>query len=124
MFFSKILEGVFIESIDRKDVSAGLATLQDISKAGVDVSVFMKLVLHKVRSILLLRYAKNLKKVVEEQFGKEDIAFLEKIGERKGSNINSRSLSAMLSAYAQLGVAHIPTLPVELALMELLESEG
>jgi DNA polymerase-3 subunit gamma/tau len=114
----------FIEAIDRKDISLGLATLSDISKAGVDVHVFMKLVLHKLRSILLLRYAENLKKVVEEQFGKEDIAFLEKISERKGSNINARALSAMLGAYAGIGVAHLPTLPVEIALIELLVAEG
>ncbi len=110
----------FIEAIDRKDLEAGLATLSDLSRAGVDMKVFMKLVLHKLRSILLLRFAKNLKPVVEEQFGSDDFSFLEKISERKGSNVNASVLSAILGAYAQIGVAHIPALPIELVLIELL----
>ena len=114
----------FIEAIDKKDTDAGLSTLSDLSKQGVDMQVFLKLVLHKLRSILLIRFAKNLVPVVKEQFGDDDVSFLEELSTRKGSNINAATLKVLLEAYAKLGVAHIPTLPIELALIDLSNSQA
>ena len=114
----------FIESIDKRDLSAGLSSLSDISKEGVDMHVFLKLVLHKLRSILLLRFAKNLESIIKEQFNDEDFAFLLNISERKGSNINAATLSELLGAYSKIGSAHIPPLPIELSLIRMFGDEG
>ena len=111
----------FIEAIDRKDTNAGLSVLSDIEEQATDTQIFMKLVLHKVRSILLLRFAQNLEPLIEAQFSDTDVAFLKEISARAGSSVNARALHSLLGAQTKLGATHIPTLPLELALIELSE---
>ena len=113
----------FIESVDKKDLDSALEGLSKASEEGVDMRVFLKLALHKMRSILLLRFAKNLEGIIDEQFSEEDFKFLKKISAKKGSGINSNTLRELLDAYSKIGNAHIPQLPIELALITLIGSE-
>jgi len=120
---SSVLINDFIESVDKKDLEDALGALSKAVENGVDMRVFMKLVLYKMRSILLLRFAKNLEKIIEEQFSTEDFSFLKDISLRKGSGINAQVLSVFLEAYTKIGNAHISQLPIELALISLIGNE-
>lgn len=111
----------FIEAIDKKELNVGLESLNKAAESGIDMKVFLKLGLHKMRSVLLLRFAKNLESIIEEQFSKEDFTYLKKIAARKGSNINASTLAAFLDAYVKIGNTHIPQLPIELTLVSLLK---
>ena len=117
------LINAFVENVDKKDLNGALETLQKTAENGVEMKVFSKLILHKIRSILLLRFAKNLESIIEGQFSKEDFEFLKRISERKGSGINANVLSSLLDAYTKIGTAHIPQLPIELALISLFDAE-
>lgn len=114
----------FIEALSVKDLNAALGVLQDVSAQALDTKLFLTLVLHRVRTIMLLRYAKNLEKTLEAQFSEDDFTFLVSISERKDVAINSQLLSSLLDAVSNIEIATIPTLPIELALIELFSANN
>jgi len=94
--------------------------LQNITKTvevGVDFVTFQKLLLDRVRAVMLLRNSSSLKKSIEEQFSKEDFELLQKLATDDQAKVNSKILSALLSAYADTPHAYITQLPLELALV-------
>jgi DNA polymerase-3 subunit gamma/tau len=109
----------FIEAIDKKEIDEALGVVGSVVSENLDIKTFMKLALHKIRVILLLRYSKETEDVFKEQFVKEDFEFLKEISESKESNINSETLYDLLGAYDSIGRAYIPQLPVELALVKM-----
>ena len=109
----------FIEAIDKKEIDEALGVVGSVVSENLDIKTFMKLALHKIRVILLLRFSKETEDVFKEQFVKEDFEFLKEISENKESNINSETLYDLLGAYDSIGRAYIPQLPVELALVKM-----
>ncbi len=113
----------FVSALSDKQIEPALKSLRDAVNANIDAKVFLQLVLQKLRFILLLRYAKEMEKEIEEEVSLEDFAFLRKIAGEKSANsdgINSALLSELLLSYDQISRAHIPSLPIELALMRIL----
>ena len=109
-----------IEAIDRGDIGETLLKIQESLNKGVDVKIFLTLLLHKIRFILLLRFSKGLESHIEEQFANEDFLFLKKISSDKNSHINAALLGELLNAYTYIGLSHVPQLPIELALIKVL----
>lgn len=101
---------------------AALEVLQAADKENVEVKLFLKLVLGKVRAVLLLRYAPELAPHLEEEYGPDDFAFLSTLASEKNA-LHSSMLATLLLAYDQTGRAVIPTLPLEMALLELAEDK-
>lgn len=113
----------FIKAIAEKKLDDALKVVETIVSQNFDMKTFMKLVLHKIRVVLLLKYAKEMEKGFEEQFVKEDFDFLKKMSENKDSNINSDVLYELLGAYDAIARSYITQLPIELALVKLLQSK-
>ena len=110
----------FIEAISEKKLNSALEVVGSVVSQNLDMKTFMKLVLHKIRVVLLLKYAKEMEDGFKEQFVKEDFDFLKKLSENKDSNINSKVLYELLGAYDAISRSYISQLPVELALVKLL----
>lgn len=110
-----------VRALDAKDLKAGLLSVSQAVEQNIDMKTFIKLLLHKVRAILLLRFAPEMGKEFEEQFVKEDFELLKKIAEDKETNIDERLLYELLGAYDAINHSYIPQLPVELALTRLLK---
>lgn len=110
----------FVESLQSKDLDKGLLAVNTAVENGVDMKVFLKLALHKLRSILLLRFTTDLEKNIKDQFSDEDFKFLKNMSKEKESNINSVTLYELLGAHSKIGYTSIPQLPIELVLIKLL----
>jgi len=110
----------FVEAVSEKKLEDALRVVGTVVSQNVDMKTFLKLVLHKIRVVLLLKYAKEMEGGFKEQFVKEDFEFLKKLSEDKDSNINSEILYELLGAYDAIGRSYIPQLPVELALVKLM----
>tara|TARA_Y100000310_G_scaffold345555_1_gene466455 strand:+ start:6724 stop:7755 length:1032 start_codon:yes stop_codon:yes gene_type:complete len=110
-----------IQSIEKSDLEKGLSAIGKAVEQNVDMKVFMKLVLHHIRSILLIRFAHDMESHIKTQFSKEDFEFLKSIADNKDSKINAAILSGLLEAYSRIGYSHIPELPIELALVSFSE---
>jgi DNA polymerase-3 subunit gamma/tau len=108
-----------IAAIVEGDSAKGLKAIQSAADQAVDMKVFIKLLLHKVRVVLLLRFAKELEKSIKETVSEEDFAFLKVLAAKTDSCITSVTLSELLSAYDATARAYIPQLPLELALVKL-----
>lgn len=113
----------FIRSVDGKDLSAGLETIKFAVLNDVDTLIFLKMILQKMRAVLLLKYAKNTEGSIKEEYSEEDFDFLKELSLKKESNINSKTLLEMLSAYDMVARANIPELPLELALIKIVGKE-
>ncbi len=108
-----------IEAIETANTENGLLAINEASSNNVDMKAFTKLLIHKVRSIMLLRFAPTMSKDIEQEFSETDFAFIKKIASSKTGKIGPKTLSILLSAYEDSGRSHLPELPLEIALVEL-----
>lgn len=109
----------FLNALATKDIQQALDVLHTALKGGVEARVFMLLVVHKVRGVLLLRFAPKMEGTLAEQFSPDDLEFLKKLA-KDGTNINSSLLSELVGALIDLPRAPVPVVPVELALYKAL----
>ncbi|MFC1623515.1 DNA polymerase III subunit gamma/tau [Patescibacteria group bacterium] len=109
----------FISSIAESEIEKGLTAISVAVENNVDMKIFTKLILHKMRAILLLRYAKDLEKTFKSEFSEKDFEFLNKLSKDKEANITSNTIKEMLDCYGQIGRAYILQLPLEMALVKL-----
>ncbi len=109
-----------VGAIAGSDIEKALEIVANTVEENLDLLVFQQLLLHRVRAVLLLKVAPSMITSLKEQFNTEDFKFLEELAKRKESNINSKTLLALLDAYANTKSAYIKHLPLELALVELL----
>ncbi len=112
-----------IESISKKDVNLGIGMINKAVEQNVDMKIFTKLILQKMRATLLLRFAPDTKGLFEKDFSEEDFSFLQNIASNKESNISSRVLKEIMNAYTEIGYSHISHLPLELAIISLVGKE-
>jgi DNA polymerase III gamma/tau subunit len=116
----KKLIGDFIEAISKKDLPGALALVQVAVKDNIDIRTFLKLVLHKLRIVLLLRYAPVLNASFENEVGEDEFKTLKAIASAQGSYINSQVVLELLDAQDKTKYAEITALPLELSLIKLM----
>lgn len=109
-----------IKALEEGTLSRGLAALERASSENIDMGIFIKILLERLRTILLLRFAKEMEKELSEEFTETDFELLKKIAANKDSKIKSDTLSELLSASGDVAYASVPELPLELALIKLI----
>jgi DNA polymerase-3 subunit gamma/tau len=110
----------FIRAIDENNLSLGLEAISKATEGNIDMLLYFKLVLHKMRSILLLRNLKCSEEKLQDEMTDTDFKFLKGLAEKKPSKINSDTLLILLSYYDMVSKAYIPELPLELVLTKLI----
>ena len=111
-----------LESIAEGKLDAALSAVSRAAEGSIDMKVFLKLLLHKARAVLLLRFAPELKAELAKQFSEEDFVLLTRLAGQRESKINSALLRELLEAYSETGFSYLPQLPLELALSRVLGS--
>lgn len=115
------LVNLFIEAIAEKDLDKGLKSIQKAVEDSIDSQVFLKIILHKIRAILLLRSAKDLEKLIQDDFSEKDFKFILDLA-KKSKEINSNVIFALIEATEQMRNSYISHLPLELALIKLIKN--
>ncbi len=110
----------FIQALSDKNIENGLSAIREAGEQNIDMKVYLKLILVKLRAALLLRYAPEMKKDIEGKLSEGDAEFLREILKIKRDGISSKTLAELLQAYQELRFAFIPELPLELALVRIL----
>ncbi len=110
----------FLEALSSKDIEKGYLSIEQASKQNIDMGIFLKMILLKLRYALMLRYAPSTKKSIEELLSNDDLEFIEKLISSKPEHISSATLSILLDAYQDLRNAVISEIPLELALVKIL----
>lgn len=109
-----------LSALAEDDANKGVSAIKKAGENNVDMKVFLNLVLHKMRAVLLLRFAKDMEKGMKDEFTEEDFAFLKGLSGKEGAKLTSQTLKELLYAYDEMRFASIPELPLELALMKLI----
>ncbi len=104
-------------ALGNKDVAKALNSVHCAVEGNVDMKVFIKLLLHKLRAVLLLRYAPDINQ--KSHFSDEDYMFLTSLSKEKG--IDASLLKEFLEAYSGIGSASVPQLPIELAIVNIIK---
>lgn len=110
----------FVQTLSRKELEPALRLLHLALSENIDAKIFLKLVLEKLRFVLLLRFAKDLEGEIAEEVSPDDFLFLKTLAAERDSALSPSLLLALLEAVDRVGRAHIPALPIELALVKVL----
>ncbi|MDO8564998.1 MAG: DNA polymerase III subunit gamma/tau [bacterium] len=108
-----------LEALDAGAVEKGLDAITKGVEQNIDMKVFCKLLLTKLRFVILLRNAPSMEGAIREEVSEEDFAFLKKRAGESTSRINSATLLEFLTAYDLIGYSALPQLPLELAVIKL-----
>lgn len=107
-----------IRSIESGDCAIGLEALRKAGEERIDMKVYLKMLLAKLRAILLLRYAPNMEASLTEEFSPDDMELIRALAVSKEKRINSHVLSEFIKASHDIGWSTITSLPLELALIK------
>jgi DNA polymerase-3 subunit gamma/tau len=108
-----------LSAISLRDANKGLTAISEAVKNNADMKIFAKIILQKMRFVLLLRVAPEMEKEISRETSSEDFEFLKKLSKERA--ITSASLLTLLEHYDLMNRAHIPQLPLELAVIKLCE---
>lgn len=108
-----------VRSICYRDLSNALTVVSDVSKENVDINIFIKMLLEKLRAVLLVKFKEDL--FVKESFSTTEFEFIKDLAGDNKAVLDSATLARLLEAYIDTKQSFIPSLPLEIALVELLK---
>jgi len=120
---NEILVNEFINSLHEKDINRGFSAISQANIQNIDMSVYLKMILSKFRFALMLRYAPNTKSYIKSLVKESDLNYLENLIKDKPEYITSNSLSILIDAYQEEKNSVISSLPLEMALIKILNAE-
>jgi len=111
----------FLLALAHKDIERGYETINTVVEQNTDMSVYLKMILAKLRYALMFRHAPIMKKNLGEVLSEDDVTFIEELIKTKPEHISSRALMILLEAYQKQKFSVISSLPLEIALIKILE---
>ncbi|HEC93920.1 MAG TPA: DNA polymerase III subunit gamma/tau [Candidatus Kaiserbacteria bacterium] len=107
-----------ISALAQGSAEQAYVAIKAAQKNGTDMKLFLTLLLEALRFVLLLRYAPELKKQLQEELGEDAYTALAIYANEKTPGITHNTLLAFLTAVQRMRFTPIPTLPLELAVLE------
>ncbi|HVM73767.1 MAG TPA: DNA polymerase III subunit gamma/tau [Candidatus Paceibacterota bacterium] len=104
-------------ALAKKDSPAALGALQQAISENMDPRMFAKLLIHRLRIILLLRFAPELTAKFADELTEADLALAQEISRDPG--VTSETLRILLEAHSRMAYAAVPYLPLELAVIDI-----
>lgn len=107
------------EALSAGDTAAALAAIRAVSEANIDMQLYLALVLGYLRQVLLLRHAPELRKDIEAELGEDAKEGALALATGTDSKLTHATLKAFLDAASRVRFSPVPSLPLELAVLEL-----
>ena len=107
----------FVEAIISKNSDTAMRIISETTEAGISIAVFTTLVLEKTRFVFLLQHSASSRTSLQDRVSGDDWTFIEAQAGKKG--VSSRMLIRLLEAADATIRANIPTLPLELAVVDI-----
>lgn len=117
----EIVEEIIL-SIGKKDLQSGLTAIKKVVEENVDMSIFLKLILRSIRAIMFAKF--GIFSSIKDDFGDKESEFISKIAKEYDKSFSSNTLYLLLDAYERIGSSYIPSLPIELALVEIIRQNS
>ncbi len=106
-----------LTAIAKKDASSALGTIQHAVSENMDARTLTRLLIHRMRVVLLLRYAPDLAESLSRELTEADLTLAQELSKEPG--VNSDTLKALLEAHSQMAYSAVPHLPLEIAIIEI-----
>ncbi len=114
-----------LTALSQSDTQAGLKSVGELVKSGVNMDLTMELLLQRARAVLLLRHGDStIKETLTKQFGKDDLVEIGILADSKDGRLNALTLKNLLEAQALMHSASIKQLPLELAIIKLTSKDN
>lgn len=115
-----VLVNDLLLALCEKNLENALKIVAKTSNENLEMKLFLKLIIQKLRHAILLKYAPKLEGE-EINISLNDIEFLKDLIRKDQHNIlRSSTLAKILEAYSNQNLSFISELPLEMALIELL----
>jgi len=108
-----------LTALSGSDAASALTALADAAGENMDARTLAKLLMHRLRAVLLLKYAPDLADGLAAEFPEEAFIAIKDIATSKDSSLTTDTLRALLEAHATMAYAALPYLPLELAVVDL-----
>ena len=106
-----------------KDLNAAYATLAHAQEHHTDMMLLAELLLDTMRHSLMYRYAPDMREKLESEHGEQYIDIIKRGAVESTDVISSRGIVSLITAIERIAYAAIPTLPLELAFIEMTGAE-
>jgi DNA polymerase-3 subunit gamma/tau len=114
----------YISAIAENNLEKGILAVRNASELNLDMKLYFKLIIQKFRMAIILRYAPKLEDQMIGNLSEGDLEFLQSlVKEDKASMLRSPALTILLEAYQSADNAFIAELPLELALVKIINKE-
>ncbi|MDO8561166.1 MAG: DNA polymerase III subunit gamma/tau [bacterium] len=117
-----LLRGMF-QSVVARDSSSAFRLVNDLVSGGYDNAFAIKMLIQYFRNMLLLRIDPTLTEIIKQEMPEEDMMFVVEQGKAFSDLKVKHALSTLIDALANLKKSPIPQLPLELALLEIIQKE-
>ncbi len=107
-----------IESIAEKSLEKALASVKTAVSQNIDMGVFLKLILHTARAVLLARF--GAMNSLKDELSEKEMIFVADIA-KSNSEFSSKTLIELLTALEETIGSYISQLPLELALIRIIK---
>ena len=105
--------------IHERTAEKALHALKEAGEASLDIKLFTRLLLERMRAVMLFRNAPKDAESYLVNYTAEDRALIESIAKDPKTPINSKTLLRFLEASEMVGRTHIAVLPLELAVIDV-----
>lgn len=116
---SGVLVNDFIEAVAARATEKGLLAVARAVTQNVDMKAYLALILQKLRFVLLLRHAPEMKARIEVELSPEDFAFVSALSTKKEAHISPATLLTLIDSADAIGRSSLPQLPLELAFIKI-----
>jgi DNA polymerase III subunit gamma/tau len=111
-------------AIIEKDIDGAYRVLSHAETHHTDMMLLAELLLVTMRRSLMYRYSPSLRATLEADHSEEYIAIVKRGAVENTETISSRGIVALITAIERIAYAAVPTLPLELAFIEMTGTEG
>lgn len=120
---SLTLTTTLFKALFASDIDLAYQTLQKAETHHTDMKLLAELLLKTIRTMLMYRYSPAMRPQIEGDYGS---AYIELIQEGVAASlaISSKSILSLITAVERISYASVPTVPLELAFIEMLGVEG
>ncbi|HSE56646.1 MAG TPA: hypothetical protein VLB02_00995, partial [Candidatus Paceibacterota bacterium] len=98
--------------------------LRRAEEHNVDVATLIKLLLQAVRLTLMYRYSPSAREEIAASYGEQYTELITRGAVEGTKSITSQSIISLITALERVSYAAIPTLPLELACIEITGTEA
>jgi len=107
-----------VQALAQKNTEDALTAVAQAATHNTDFIVLQQVLLEYVRAVLLLRIAPRTAAFVDEAFGSDDVIALRTIAEQDECGITSKTVRLLIDSIRHTHHAHVPQLPLELAIVD------